>query len=128
MLAYTIPNDLPRVSCPEAWLRQVMIHLLNNSLKYTGSEGKVWVTAHRHDDFVEINVRDTGTGISPSDLPRIFDHFYRGRNLPPEETEGAGLGLSIVQQLLMYCGGTIVVNSQVGRGSSFVVRLPVTEP
>jgi two-component system phosphate regulon sensor histidine kinase PhoR len=127
MLAYTIPNHLPNVSCPSPWLRQIIIHLLNNSLKYTGNNGKVWVTAHAGDDFVEVEVRDTGTGITPGDLPHIFEHFYRGRNLPADETEGAGLGLSIVQQLLMYCGGTIVVNSQVGSGTSFVVRLPIAE-
>lgn len=125
MLAYTIPSQLPSVLCPNSWLRQVMIHLLNNSLKYTPSGGQVWVTASSTVDYAEIEVRDTGTGISASDLPHIFEHFYRGRNLPPDETEGAGLGLSIVQQLLLYCGGTIVARSQPGEGTTMVVRLPI---
>ncbi|MGF1516972.1 MAG: ATP-binding protein [Nodosilinea sp.] len=124
-LAYTIPRQLPVVSCPESWLRQIMIHLLNNSLKYTTSGGRVWVTARSANDRVEIEVRDTGIGISQVDLPRIFEHFYRGRNLPPDTAEGTGLGLSIVQQLLLYCGGTIVARSQPEEGTTVVVRLPV---
>jgi signal transduction histidine kinase len=125
MLAYTIPDDLPAVNCPDPWVRQIMIHLLNNSIKYTDNGGEVWVTACPRDDFAEIEVRDTGIGIPPADLPKIFEHFYRGRNLPPNETEGAGLGLSIVQQLLMYCGGNIAVDSQPSRGTQFLIRLPL---
>lgn len=125
MLAYTIPNNLPKVACPETWLRQIMFNLLNNSIKYTQQGGQVWVTAQPQDDFVEVEVRDTGVGITSTDLPNIFEHFYRGRNLPTGETEGAGLGLSIVQQLLTYCGGSILVNSQPGSGSSFRVRVPL---
>ncbi|MBD1915967.1 MULTISPECIES: ATP-binding protein [Cyanophyceae] len=125
MLAYTIPRQVPPVLCPDSWLRQVMIHLLNNSLKYTLSGGQVWVTASSTADYAEIEVRDTGTGISASDLPHIFEQFYRGRNLPPAETEGAGLGLSIVRQLLLYCGGTVVARSQPGEGTTLVVRLPI---
>jgi two-component system, OmpR family, phosphate regulon sensor histidine kinase PhoR len=125
MLAYTIPSQVPPVLCPDSWLRQVMIHLLNNSLKYTSSGGQVWVTASSTADHAEIEVRDTGAGISASDLPHIFEHFYRGRNLPPDETEGAGLGLSIVQQLLLYCGGTVVARSQPDEGTTMVVRLPI---
>ena len=70
-----------------------------------------------------LTVRDTGTGITNQDLPRIFDHFYRGRQ--SQEEEGAGLGLTIVQQLLLYCGGQIRVESQVGQGSQFHVQLPL---
>ncbi len=125
MLAYTVPEDIPPISCPDPWVRQIMIHLLNNSIKYTNSGGEVWVTAKQHDGFAEIEVRDTGIGIPPSDLPRIFEHFYRGRNLPQDETEGSGLGLSIVQQLLMYCGGQILVDSQPPNGTTFLIRLPL---
>jgi two-component system, OmpR family, phosphate regulon sensor histidine kinase PhoR len=123
-LAYTIPGQVPAVSCPDSWLRQIMIHLLNNSLKYTPSGGRVWVTARKVREYAEIEVRDTGMGIAASELPSIFDHFYRGRNLPPDEIEGAGLGLSIVRQLLLYCGGNVVARSQPAEGTTMVVRLP----
>lgn len=127
MLAYTIPSSLPKVACPDVWLRQIMIHLLNNSIKYTPSGGEVWVTARPNEDVVEIEIRDTGIGIAANDLPKVFDYFHRGRNLAGNATEGAGLGLSIVQQLLMLCGGTIVVSSQPDRGTTFLVRLPIYE-
>ncbi|NJN21967.1 MAG: histidine kinase [Leptolyngbya sp. RL_3_1] len=123
-LAYTVPNTLPAVTCPETWLRQIMIHLLQNSIKYTETGGEVWVTTQTPtEDWVTVTVRDTGTGIAPQDLPHIFDHFYRGRQ--GQEEDGAGLGLTIVQQLLLYCGGKITVESQVGQGSQFHVQLPL---
>ncbi|WP_035989822.1 ATP-binding protein [Leptolyngbya sp. KIOST-1] len=125
LLAYTIPTQVRAVQFPDSWLRQIVIHLLNNSLKYTPSGGRVWVTARSTSKFAELEVRDTGIGISASDLPHIFEHFYRGRNLPPNETEGAGLGLSIVQQLLLSCGGTVVARSQPEEGTAIVVRLPI---
>lgn len=127
LLAYTIPKNLPKVVCPDVWLRQIMIHLLNNSIRHTPSGGEVWVTARPSDDMVELEVRDTGLGIATNDLPRVFDYFYRGRNLPNDVPEGAGLGLSIVQQLSMLCGGTVVVSSQPDRGTTFLVRLPIYE-
>lgn len=124
-LAYTIPDNLPATSCPEAWLRQIVIHLLSNSIKYTESGGEVWVTAQvASPDAIALHVKDTGIGIPASELPRIFDHFYRGRQVNQEE-EGAGLGLTIVQQLLLYCGGEVRVESQVGTGSHFQVLLPI---
>ena len=121
-LAYTIPDSLAQVACPESWLRQIVIHLIQNSIKYTEAGGEVWVTARGEgDDWVILDVRDTGLGINPQDVGRIFDHFHRGRH--PEE-DGAGLGLTIVQQLLLYCGGKIQVDSQPGTGTQFRVRLP----
>ncbi len=127
-LAYTVPNSLPPVCCPEAWLRQIMIHLLNNSIRYTQPGGEVWVTAQVEDaDTLSVQVRDTGVGISQQELPHIFNHFYRGRQANAEE-EGVGLGLAIVQQLLLYCGGRISVESQPEVGSHFKVFLPLYHP
>ncbi len=123
-LAYTVPNTLPCVACPESWVRQIMIHLLHNSIKYTETGGEVWVTIQAEtEDWVTLTVRDTGTGITPQDLPRIFDHFYRGRH--GQDDDGAGLGLTIVQQLLLYCGGQVSVDSHIGQGSQFHVQLPI---
>ena len=124
-LAYTVPNTLPAICCPEAWVRQIVIHLLSNSIRYTESGGEVWVTAQNgEEDTLLINVKDTGIGIPQQELSHIFEHFYRGRQINPEE-EGAGLGLSIVQQLLIYCGGDISVESQPEVGTHFKVKLPV---
>ncbi|MEQ8538470.1 MAG: DICT sensory domain-containing protein [Coleofasciculus sp. D1-CHI-01] len=123
-VGYTIPADLPSVSCLETWLRQIAINLLHNSLKFTPAGGQVRVLGSLQGEYVQLAFTDTGNGIAASEIPKIFDSFYRGRPIPGEEM-GAGLGLTIVQQLLLRCGGSISVTSQVGKGSTFKVLLPV---
>ncbi len=123
-LGYTIPSKLPPVSCLDTWLRQITINLLNNSLKFTPTGGKVRVLASLQGEYVQVAFSDTGMGIAHSEIPKIFDSFYRGRPIAGEET-GAGLGLTIVQQLLLRCGGSISVTSQLGKGATFKVLLPI---
>ncbi|MEL6382880.1 MAG: ATP-binding protein [Cyanobacteria bacterium J06626_18] len=124
-LAYTVPDTLPAVCCPESWVRQIVIHLLNNGIRYTEPGGEIWVTVQSEtDESIILNVKDTGVGILPNDLPHIYEHFYRGRQ-PNQAEEGAGLGLTIVQQLLLYCGGQISIESQPNMGTHIKVRLPV---
>lgn len=124
MLGYTIPEDLPPVSCVNHWLKQIVINLLHNSIKFTPSGGQVWVRARIQDSCIQMEFRDTGVGIAQSDLPKIFDRFYRSRGTG-EDFSGAGLGLSIVQQLLLRAGGAISVKSKPGEGSIFNVLLPI---
>ncbi len=126
MLAYTVPEDLPAVSCPSAWLKQIVINLLHNCIKFTPTGGQVWVRSRLQGEYVQLEFRDTGIGIAPSEIPKIFDRFYRIRPTATEDTGGAGLGLTIVQQLLLRCGGSISVKSKLGEGSSFKVLLPVS--
>lgn len=125
MLAYTVPEDLPPVSCMSNWLKQIVINLLNNGIKYTPMGGQVWVRAKRQGDYVQLEFRDTGIGIASSEVPKIFERFYRVRQASEESASGAGLGLTIVQQLLIHCGGSISVRSKPGEGSTFNVLLPV---
>lgn len=124
MLGYTIPEDLPPVSCVNHWLKQIVINLLHNSIKFTPSGGQVWVRAKTQDHCIQIEFRDTGMGIAQSDVPKIFDRFYRVRGTG-EDSSGAGLGLSIVQQLLLRSGGSISVKSKPGEGSIFNIFLPI---
>jgi signal transduction histidine kinase len=124
-LGYTIPAGLPSVSCLETWLRQIVINLLHNSLKFTPAGGQVRVRVTVQGEYVQLTFCDTGIGIATAEIPKIFDSFYRGRPTQGEET-GAGLGLTIVQQLLRRCGGSISVTSRLGEGSNFKVLLPVT--
>ncbi|HEY9618242.1 MAG TPA: DICT sensory domain-containing protein [Microcoleaceae cyanobacterium] len=124
MLAYTVPEDLPTVSCVNNWLRQIVINLLHNSIKFTPRGGQVWVRAKQQGDYIQLEFRDTGIGISPSEIPKIFDRFYRIRQ-SGDDSSGAGLGLTIVQQLLLHCGGSISVKSKIGEGSVFNVLLPI---
>lgn len=125
MLGYIVPEDLPPVSCLSPWLKQIVINLLHNSIKFTPKGGQVWVRARQYGESIQIEFRDTGIGIVSDDLPRIFDRFYRVRGNSVENSNGVGLGLSIVQQLLLRCGGSISVKSKHGEGSVFSVLLPI---
>lgn len=125
MLAYTVPVELPAVSCPSSWLKQIVINLLHNSIKFTPTGGQVWVRSRLQGDYAQLEFRDTGIGIATSEIPKIFDRFYRIRAVAHEDVSGAGLGLTIVQQLLLRCGGSISVKSKLGDGSVFNVLLPI---
>ena len=109
----------------EGKLRQVLTNLVHNALKFTPAGGRVEVEAvTKKPGQVQISVRDTGPGISASDLPRIFDRFYSGTSVPPD-TRGAGLGLAISKSLIDLHGGHLHVSSTLGQGSSFFIDLPV---
>ena len=123
-LGYTIPADLPPVSCPAAWLRQIILNLLNNSLQFTAPKGRMFVQATLKDEYVELVVSDTGVGIEIKELNKIFDGFYRTKGNKSDAT-GAGLGLTLVQQLVKRCGGSIFVTSKIGKGTSFKILLPI---
>ncbi len=122
MLAYTLPDQIPPVLCFNSWLKQIAINLLHNSIKFTPRGGQVWVRSRLVGDRVMLEVRDTGIGIGERDIPRVFDHFYRIRPTA-DDSSGAGLGLTIVQQLLQRCGGSISIKSKPGEGSTFTILL-----
>lgn len=125
MLAYTIPEELPPVSCLSAWLRQIAISLIDNGIHFTHPGGQVWVKAKPQGDYIQLEFRDSGIGIPASEIPKIFDRFHRVRHSHDDDPDGAGLGLTIVQQLLLRCGGSISVKSRMGEGSTFNVLLPI---
>jgi signal transduction histidine kinase len=123
MLAYTVPTELPPIWCVSGGLRQIVINLLHNSIKFTPNGGEVWVRARHQGNYVQLEFRDTGIGIAESEISKIFDRFYRVRTAATEDYAGAGLGLTIVQQLLLRCGGSISVKSKLYEGSTFTVQL-----
>jgi len=109
-------------------LTQVLINLIDNALKYTPKDGRITVEVHPREDAVEIAVSDTGIGIPPREIPRIFERFYRVDRARSREMGGTGLGLSIVKHIVEAHGGKVSVESQVGKGSRFVVTLPKQPP
>lgn len=125
-LGYTIPANLPPISCPRLWFRQIIINLLNNSLQFTPASGKVFVQASfkKESEQIEILVMDTGIGIPNHNLSKIFDGFYRTKLTVEDKETGAGLGLTLVKQLIQRCGGTISVTSKVNKGTTFKILLP----
>jgi signal transduction histidine kinase len=111
-------------------LRQLLLNLVTNAIKYTPKGGRVEVSVTRRDDHeVVIAVRDTGIGISATDLPHVFDRFWRADRVRSRASEraGFGLGLSISQWIVLAHGGTISVQSRLGRGSVFSVTLPIVD-
>jgi CheY-like chemotaxis protein len=106
-------------------LAQVISNLLNNAAKYTERGGRIWLECGRKKDAAVIKVRDTGVGIPPQALPRIFEMFTQaGRE--NESRSGLGIGLTLVKRLVEMHGGTITAHSEGrGKGSEFVIRIPV---
>ncbi|BAY24582.1 histidine kinase [Calothrix sp. NIES-2100] len=125
MLAYTVPTEQPSAWCVSGGLRLIVINLLHNSIKFTPSGGQVWVRSRVHGDYVQLEVRDTGIGIAETEIPKVFESFYRVRSSTTDESSSPGLGLTVVQQLLWRCGGFISVRSKPNEGSVFIVNLPI---
>ena len=120
--------ELPPLPVPVAAeresLRQIASNLLDNAIKYTPPDGSVTVRLQRAGQ-AELEVRDTGIGLSPADQERVFERFYRVDKARSRELGGTGLGLSIVKNTVKGLGGTLGVRSELGRGSTFWVRLPI---
>jgi signal transduction histidine kinase len=114
-----------------ARLERVVANLLDNAVKYSGDAKQIIVNLTRDDAGAEplavLTVQDFGIGIPAEDLPRIFERFHRGSNVGGVAT-GSGLGLAGARQIVGQHGGTLTVASQVGQGSTFTVRLPLTSP
>src|SRR2546426_12798679 len=106
-------------------LKQVLVALLDNALKYTPYEGSVSLSLTTDERYAVVKVSDTGIGISPNDLPHIFERFYRADRAHSRNRGGSGLGLAIVQSIVMEYQGTIEAESVPGKGSTFTMRLPL---
>ncbi len=124
MLSAEMPSGLPRVRADEDRIIQVLTNLLDNAFKFTPRGGRIAVQAEQENDFVSIAVADTGAGIAPEELPRIFQQFYSGQSRPPEK-RGMGLGLTICREIITAHGGQIVAESQPGQGARFTFTLPM---
>jgi signal transduction histidine kinase len=115
-----IPGDAPS-------LQRAINNLVANAVKYTPAGGKIEITLHPHsappcEGTVEVSIRDTGVGIPQEDLQSIFEPFYRGNNVGEEK--GIGLGLALVREVIALHGGKILVRSEPGQGSTFLILLP----
>lgn len=118
-----VAPDLPPVLADASRLEQVLVNLLRNAVRYTPPGGIVAVIAAVEEDRLRIDVRDTGPGIAPEDLPHIWERFFRGRSTEIDPATGAGLGLALVKELTEAMGGTVSVESQPGQGCCFTIFL-----
>lgn len=125
VLATSVPDNLV-VRADRDRLRQALANLVDNAVKYTPMGGRVEVEARQVNSTVSISVKDTGAGIPEHEIPRIWDRLYRGDH--SRSTRGLGLGLSLVRASVEAQGGTVTVDSQPGRGSTFTIALPHQSP
>jgi signal transduction histidine kinase/CheY-like chemotaxis protein/HAMP domain-containing protein len=129
-LAYSIEEDLDTLETDPMKLRQVLLNLISNALKFTAQGGEVIVSATRTtssssgEEQIAIAVKDTGIGIAPEHQERIFEAFFQADNGNTRKFGGTGLGLSIVRQLTTLLGGTLEMSSLPGQGSTFTIILP----
>lgn len=120
-----LPPALPKVVADPDRVAQILTNLMANACNYTPSGGEVCVLAHTNGEEVHISVRDTGIGIAPENLDKIFERFFRADDELVQEVAGTGLGLAIVRSLVEMQGGRIWVESKLGAGSTFTFTLPV---
>ena len=117
-----------KVYWDEDTINEVLGNLLSNAFKFTQRGGKVALSVAARENKVIISLADTGAGISPEQLPHIFDKFYQADNQAQAATKGTGLGLAIAKEIVEAHGGQITVESRVGHGTTFVVTLPAEPP
>lgn len=128
-VALTLHADgVPSVLGSGRDLALLVRNLVDNAVRYTPADGQVELRVTVQDDVVVVRVSDTGVGIPQRDLPRIFERFYRVDRARSRETGGTGLGLAIVKHIAENHGGEVTVESELARGSTFQVRLPVAGP
>jgi signal transduction histidine kinase len=124
-LAQEVAEDLPLVFADAERVHQVLFNLLDNAVRLSPSGGRVSVSATRHGRTVEVAVRDTGPGIPPEHLPRLFERFYRVDTARSRDEGGTGIGLAIARSVVEAHGGRIWADSEPGRGSTFTFEIPV---
>ena len=124
-LSLEIEWKLPYINGDRARIEQVLMNIMSNALKYTPDGGKINVFCGSTEDNVWIRVEDTGMGISPEDLTRVFDRFYRVEKARSREAGGTGLGLSIAKEIVTKHGGDIKIESTLGIGTSVAITLPI---
>ncbi len=121
-------NTMPLIEADQALLQQAIYNLVENAIKYTPANGRVSARLIIQGDSILFEVQDTGIGIAPADLPRLFEKFYRGSQREAREQKGSGLGLAIVKSITEKHGGKVWVESELGKGSTFYLQVPLKQP
>ena len=125
-LATEVAPETGTLLADERKIRQVLLNLLSNAVKFTPDGGRVGVSCRRDGGEVEVSVRDTGIGIGPEDLPKIFEEFQQVGGPSERAHEGTGLGLTLAKRFIELHGGRLWADSEVGKGTTFTFRVPAT--
>jgi signal transduction histidine kinase len=127
-LVAMMPEDLGTVVADERKIRQVLLNLFSNAVKFTPDGGRIAVRARRTDAEIEVSVQDNGIGIAPEDQPRVFEEFRQVGKASDRSREGTGLGLTLAKRFIELHGGRIWIDSEVGKGTTFTFAVPVGSP
>jgi two-component system phosphate regulon sensor histidine kinase PhoR len=125
-LDVAFPEKLPEPEIDKDKIAAVLVNLLGNAVKYTPDGGRVVFRVHVTDRQIEASVEDTGVGIAPDELPKVFEKFFRSPDPRVQEQTGTGLGLALAQEVVRLHGGRIEVESEINKGSTFTMILPLT--
>ena len=123
-LTYSYPPLLSRISGDERWLQQVLLNLIHNASKNSGEGSTLSIDVHENEETVVVTVHDQGRGIADHEISRVFNEFYQSRDPSKDLTEGAGLGLTIVKNIIEKHGGRVYISSRPGGGTSVSFTLP----
>jgi signal transduction histidine kinase len=126
-LVLELEPQLPAAVCDSDRIMQVLTNLISNAIKFTPEGGRVLLSVHRREEMLALKVGDTGYGIPKEDLPKLFNRFFRVHR-PGKEIKGTGLGLAIVSKIVTGHGGRVEVESELEKGTTFTVLLPLTGP
>jgi len=124
-LNYSIENDIPEIEAAPDEMKEVVINLIDNAIKYTDPKGEIDVRLEVKNTFLQLSVKDDGIGIAKEDVGKIYDKFFRVENTK-RESQGTGLGLAIVKEFISQHNGTIDIETEPGKGSTFIVKLPLS--
>jgi signal transduction histidine kinase len=124
-LEFNLPPKLPVIDADRDQLSLALHNLINNAIKYTAEGGRVIINVDVDGGYLRVDVIDNGMGIPESDIERIFQKFYRAKDSRLAEITGSGLGLALAQEVVRLHGGEIEVQSQLDKGSTFSMTVPV---
>jgi signal transduction histidine kinase len=119
------PEKMPEPELDKDKISAVLVNLLGNAVKYTPEEGAVIFRVNATDKQIELSIKDTGVGISPEELPKVFEKFFRSQDPRVQEQTGTGLGLALAHEVVRLHGGRIEIESEINKGSTFTVLLPL---
>jgi signal transduction histidine kinase len=124
-LTLNAPAEIPKLFMDKQRMTLVLQNIIENAVKYTPDHGKIDITVEVSDNFVRTSIKDNGVGIPQEDQVKLFSKFFRAANVMRMQTEGSGLGLFIVKNIIQKHGGDISFNSKEGLGTEFIFTLPL---
>ena len=116
------------IECDSGEIEKCIVNILGNAAKFTKAGGKIKVIINEENKFVNIKIKDNGIGIDKKDMKSIFDRFGQVYNKKTEEFGGSGIGLTLTKQIIELHNGELLVNSELGKGSEFTIKLPEKQP